>query len=287
MTASAPSTDFLDWQAKVIAYSGLGTKEALTGVIAKKALDPPLRTDLNYLRFSPDGQYAIAQDDSSIFVLSRDPFDLLLRIDAPEARLAQFTPDSKEIVFDTRGMRVERWNVDDQERTDIQELAVPEGCVATRLSPDGKSLACLNQNLDISLIEASTGNVLFMKKAYFEPKTFGAQGDLVRAIIELMDTVGESTWLKMGLSPDARYFVASGFGISIAVDVNSRSQISLHGELPDLLGFGFEFIAPDRIVVANRRDLKNSAILEFPSGKALKRLPIGSKNSTFPRAGIT
>jgi hypothetical protein len=285
ITAPAPSTEFLDWQAKVIAYSGLGTAEVLTGVIAKKPLDPPLRTDFSYLRFSPDGQYAIAQDDSSIFVLSRDPFDLLFRMDAPDARLAQFTPDSKDIVFDTRGMRVERWNIEDQERTDIQELAIPEGCIATRLSPDGKLLACLNQSLDISLIEVNSGSVLFSKKGYFEPKTFGLQGDIVRAVIELMDAVGESTWLKMGFSPDARFFVASGFGISIAVDVNSRSQISLHGELPGLLGFGFQFIAADRIVVANRRDPKKSAILEFPDGKVVKRLPIGRQVFDVPTRG--
>ena len=282
---SAPSADFLDWQAKVIAYSGLGNKESLTGVIAKKNLDPPLRADLSYLRFSPNGQYEIAQDDSSIFVLSRDPFDLLFRIDAPEARLAQFTPDSKDVIFDTSGMRVERWNIDDQERTEIQELAVPEGCVSTRLSPDGKLLACLNQSLDISLIEVSTGNVVFMKKSYFEPKNFGPKGDILNAIIELMDAFGEPTWLKMGFSPDARYFVASGVGISIAGDVNSRSQISLHGELPSLLGFGFAFIAPDRIVVANRRDPKNSALLEFPSGKVLKRLIIGKQNFEVPARG--
>ena len=39
----------------MISYSGLGRKESLHGVIAKRPLSPPLRSDINWLRFSPNG----------------------------------------------------------------------------------------------------------------------------------------------------------------------------------------------------------------------------------------
>jgi hypothetical protein len=37
-------------------------------------LSPPLRADIEQLRFSPDGKYLLAQDESSIYVLTRQPF---------------------------------------------------------------------------------------------------------------------------------------------------------------------------------------------------------------------
>jgi WD40 repeat protein len=65
------------------------------------------------LKFSPDAEYSLAQDDASIFVLANDPLEFLFRIDAAEAHQAQFSPGSKRILFLTQGLRVEEWNIDD------------------------------------------------------------------------------------------------------------------------------------------------------------------------------
>lgn len=56
---SAPSAEFLVWQADVIAYSGLGHKEHLIGALSRTSLDPPLRTDIKNLKFSPNGKYSL------------------------------------------------------------------------------------------------------------------------------------------------------------------------------------------------------------------------------------
>lgn len=272
LTASAPSQDFKAWQSLVVTFSGIGRRESLIGVVAKKPLAPPLRTDITRLRFSPNGDYALAQDDSSIFVLSHDPLAVLFRIDAPDAYPAEFSPDSQNIVFETKGMRVESWNIDNQEQTSIHEVAIPGGCVQTHLSHDGKLLACLNENLDISLLDVAAGTQLFYRKAYFEPKRFGALGDLLRTLVFLEEMRG--TVLKMAFSPDDRYFMASGIEATIAVDTSTHETVKLSGDLADLARAGFVFLSSDRVLVKNRADAKNSAVMEFPSGKVVERLLI-------------
>ncbi len=62
---------------------------------------------LRQLRFSPDGQHVLAQDDGEITVLTVRPFQILFRMPAENATLAQFTPDSTEVVFVSSVPRVE------------------------------------------------------------------------------------------------------------------------------------------------------------------------------------
>ena len=50
LAASRASDEFLKWLAEIVAYSGTGRKDSLTGIIKKENLDPPLRTDLMFSR---------------------------------------------------------------------------------------------------------------------------------------------------------------------------------------------------------------------------------------------
>jgi hypothetical protein len=59
--------------------------------------------DLERLRFSRDGKSILAQDESSVFVMSRDPLKILFRFDATDSMPAEFSPDSQHIVFHTPG----------------------------------------------------------------------------------------------------------------------------------------------------------------------------------------
>lgn len=153
-------------------------------------------------------------------------------------------------------------------------MTLSEGCLRSSLSHDGKVLACVNRNLDLSLIDVESGSALFTRKAYFEPKTFGSGGDLMRLLVFISAETGDSRWIRMAFSPDDHYFAATGAGLAIAVDVANQGQLSLGGELGKMLTAGFAFLGPDRIIVHNRFDPENSAVIEFPSGKVLARLPI-------------
>ena len=274
--AAPPSADFLKWQSEVVAYSGTGRKEVLTAVIAKKILEPPLRTDLSHLKFSPDGHYVLAQDDSNVFVLSRDPFAVLFRIDAPEAQAAQFTPDSQNVVFVTRGLRVEAWNIAAGQRTTVYEVAIPVGCMQSLLAPDGKTLACFNSEFEFSLVDVATGNVLFEKKHCFEPS--GSREDFARKLIRVLEEAWNVPWVHMAFSPDSRYFIAANRQDRLAVDLSSHASVPMHGAVADMAGGGFAFISADRMVAESMTSLGTAAIIEFPSGRVLKKLQIGGQD---------
>jgi WD40 repeat protein len=274
---AAPSAEFLAWQSEVIAYSVLGHREHLVGALSKKPLNPPLRTDIRNLKFSPNGEYSLAQDDASIFVFANDPFAFLFRIAGGESHEAQFSPDSQKILLLTRGLRIEEWSIDDQERTNVHEMALPEGCTQSSLSHDGKLLACVTHQLDFSLLDVQLGNVLFTKKAYFEPDLYGPLGEYFRQVTLILAESSDARWIHMAFSPDDHYFAATGSRKAIAVDVTTHTQIPLHGALGDMLKETFAFLGPDRVIVQNHSDPKNSALIEFSTGKVLERIPINPR----------
>jgi len=274
--------DFQKWQSDVIAFSGLSRPENLPGLLTRHKLDPPLRGDIDYFRFSPDGQYALAQDESSIFVLTRQPFALLFRIDARDARPASFTPDSKNIVFSTPGLRVEDWNIAKQERVSVHEMAFQEGCVQSLVSPDGKNLACLIERmtssglpyLDLQVLDVASGDPLFIQRNFLGA-TF--QNALFLAMAKLLSS-DDPRLARMAFSPDGEQFIAASPSMAVAVDTKSRKPIPLHGSLNDMLKWGFTFLATDKIIAVTDADRKKSAILSFPSGQLIKNVPYGSRN---------
>jgi WD40 repeat protein len=273
-SAAGSASEFQKWQGTVINYSGLGSKEALHDVVWKKQLEPPLRGDITYLRFSPDGKYVLAQDDSGINVLSRDPFKLLFRIDAPEAHSAQFTPDSHFIVFYNSNLRVESWSLDDQKQKSVREMVILKGCLQTELAPDGKTLACLSKDFDLTLYDVATDAQVFQKKSIYTPRTYAELFGLLLYSILNADE-GELNLINMGFSPDARYFVAGYNDSAIAVDMMSREAVPLRGQLKRFIGGGFTFTTPDRIVGIDASDVKKAALVSFPEGQVLSELSVG------------
>src|ERR1700730_18540220 len=112
------------------------------------------------------------------------------------------------------------------------------------------------------------------KRTYFEPKIFGTAGDFLSLLLFILAETGDGRWIRMAFSPDDRYFAATGADLAIAIDVANHTQLPLHGALSDMLTQGFAFLSPDRMIVQNHFDPKNSAVIEFPSGKVVERLPI-------------
>ncbi|HEU4432302.1 MAG TPA: M48 family metalloprotease, partial [Pyrinomonadaceae bacterium] len=167
-TATA-TPEFKQWQAAVVAYTGSGRTESLRHVAAKLELTPPLRNDITHIKFSPDGKYVLVQDESSIDVLTRDPFVSLFHIEAAEANNAHFTPDSQSIVFSTSNLRVEKWSVPEKKMTDAREIVVNTACLQTRLAPNGQILVCVTPTFDLRLIEVSSAKLLFEKKEFLTP----------------------------------------------------------------------------------------------------------------------
>ena len=276
--------DFADWRAAVLNYSGLGHKEQVHGVLAKVTLRPPLRSEIQRVRFSPDGKFILAQDDSTIYVLHREPLSIKFQIDAPEAFPAQFTPDSQGVVFYTPGLRVENWSVEDEERTEVNELVVSRGCQQTALSPDGKILACYGNEDDLSLYQTETGAPVFQKKEFYIPQSFLAYFQIL--LLKLREVTNPRI-LVMHFSPDGRYFRAhSPNAANLALDLSSFKPISIGGSLPRLLQLDFTFLGPDRVLGMDYSNLKNSGVVKFPGGEMIDKFPLGERTleaATNPR----
>lgn len=290
--AAGSAEEYEKWRALVVGYSGAGRKEALHDVLSKKTLDPPLRGDINHLRFSPDGKYLLAQDDSGINVLTREPLAPLFRIEAPEAREARFTPDSKRVVFHNPALRVEAWDVEGRKADGVREMFVRDGCMQTELSPDAKTLACLDANFALALYDVSTGAQLYQKKDFFKPDF----ADFINLIFfniarsgegDLADLAPDLEWVSMEFSPDGRHFAGgqrstnltalATFNTEVSAviyDLTARTTVPAKGLLKKMLSGRFAFVAPDRIVAVNPEDWRKSAVMSFPAGEVLDPLEI-------------
>ena len=274
--ANTPNAEeFQKWQASVLNYVGLGHKEQLRGVFSKTTLDPPLQSDIRQIHYSPDGKYVLAQDESTIFVMTREPFESQFTIYAPDAYPAQFSPDSQSIVFYTENLRVESWSVPDRVRKSASEVTISHGCIQSELSPNGKYLACYGEELDLSVYEVSSGSQIFQKKNFYEPRSFQEFFTML-----LWRMLGESNLhiIEAHFSPDERYFLAGAMdGSRLALDLGSMQTFSLAGQVKALLSRDFAFIGTDEIVGVDVSNSRNSGVVKFPSGESVQKLQLGDQ----------
>lgn len=282
--------DFRQWQTAVVSYTGLVRKESLPGVLVTKTLTPPLRSDVNHMRFSPDGKFLLAQDDSGINVLTREPLAPLFRISTPEARPALFTPDSRQIVLYTANLRIETWDIAEQKLKSAQEVVVRKTCLQTELSSDGKTLACLDSDFGLNLVEVATGNVLMEKKSFSQMGFSDAISFILSALLAAEDIdLGQREFINMAFSPDSHYFVAGDRSLnftaigtlasetqSLAFDLTTRSAVPLKGDIKKIIGSGFGFVGSDKLVGRNFENSKKSGLYSFPSGQVIENFEIFS-----------
>ena len=269
----SPET-FRTWQKSVIEYAAGERKDALPGLIWKKSLEPPLQSDITQVKFSPDGRWLLAQDDSSIDVLSREPLAPVFRIDAVDAQPAQFTPDSKSIVFLTSEARVEKWSLADKKRTEVHEVVLRDACMQALLSPDGGTLACLTPQISLKLIAVDHGTTYFEKKEFYRPSYF----EYLSWMLEAM----AGRWVRavfMEFSPDNHYFAAARGTEMLALDMSQRRPVSLPNHFHELLGGGFAFLGPDRIVGINQFNQRKSQESTFPEGRTLATMELAGNLS--------
>ena len=121
----------------------------------------------------------LTQDDGSIAVFSAEAQKVLFRIDAPDVNAAWFTPDSSSVVFNDSNLRVERWSVATRQRTDVKEVVDYDGCTQSLLTPDGKTLVCVNAVVEessprvgVKLVDVDTGKAYFEKPGFLDMNSF-------------------------------------------------------------------------------------------------------------------
>jgi WD40 repeat protein len=266
-----PSTtreQFEDWKTAVMAYSGIGHRESLPEAERKQPLHPRLRGNVTNMRFSGNGKYLLAQDSSSIFVLSHEPFKVLFRIDAQNANPAQFTPDSESIVFSTNSLRVEKWNIAEQQRTSVQEIAIMHDCLVAKISPDAKHLACLEADARLILFNVLDGTKILQKDF---------SNWVLSQLLGQLDSLLSSSFCRIEFSPDGRYFIGAGFAGDkhVAYDFVENNTVKLPDSIKDRLGQSFGFMSDNRFVGIKGVHEENAAIINFPSGEVLYKVQVG------------
>jgi len=275
------TAEFQQWQEAVAAYSGTIRQEAVPGLISKIALNDPLRQDLSWLRFSPNGKFILAQDNSGISLLTREPFAVVFHIDAPEALPAAFSADSRSIIFYTPSLRIETWDVAEQKRTALHEVVLRKRCMQTALSPDGGSLACFTWDFELLLLDVASGSAIYDKKQFYIPSYAEAWSFMLNMI-----SGRRMVAVHMGFSPDSRYFFAGNLNSAhLAFEIPARHAASLPSSIRDMTAGSFAFVDKDRVVAINRLSPQSSPIIRFPSGEKIDQVALGNVDIESPAHG--
>jgi len=274
--AKTPSKtdEFHEWQTAALRNHGIGHAERLGIVLSRKQLKDPLRGDIENFRFSSDGKYALAQDESGIYLLTRDPLQFAFRIDAVDAHPAQFSPDGSEIVFFDSALRVETWNIAQQEQTGAVDVPATRGCRESALSPDAKFLACFDKELALALFDVATGEEIFRKEKFFDFDAGYGYG--INSLLKLLYFITHPEVTTLRFSPDGHYFAAaSRTKEEVVIDLTTRKKISVSGAVHTLMEYSFSFVGPDRIAGVDTFNPQKSILAEFPSGKIVDHMPLG------------
>jgi WD40 repeat protein len=289
--------EFLKWQSLVVTTSSFAKAEKLSNVLLKKELDPYLRGDITHIKFSPDGNFVIAQDESGINIVKRDPFAFVFRIPAEDAKPAEFSPDSRSVVFQTYGLRVEKWSIAGRKPELAQEVFVRGNCWQSALSPDGKMLACIGQDASLRLIDVATNTDIVKKVGFYVPDFF----EYLRWQIRLEESAKkEVEAFQMSFSPDGRYFlcgrvarVTDPFGFQpgetrkkfLVYDSIEKKELKVPDELKDIVVVPFAFLPDGRIIGQHRQDREKSGIFDFPSGKQVEKFYLAAESMTPAYSG--
>jgi Peptidase family M48 len=262
------TTSFAEFQQKLRTESPGWLIEPTTG-LASYPLDPPMRPALDWIRFSPDGNYILTQDESKVHVLGRAPLRILFSIDAEGADRGQFSPDSQLVTFDYPDRRVESWNIVAQKRESIHDLIDYRGCIESSLAPDGKTFVCMRsegEGVGLTLLDVDSEKPVYENKKFNEYPGWGNRAEIV-------------------YSPDGRILLALVGGRSFAFDLVRRKPIPLRGHLSSLIAARVAFVGNSKIAFAcgAAQAEKDGAVLfpmcldSFPDGEKLGKFLIGDQ----------
>jgi hypothetical protein len=269
-TEPVMSAGFRVWHESVVANRA-GVNAAHVDTIAEVKLTPPLRMGLDRVRFSPDGKTILAQDGGSVFALSREPFAMLFRFDAEQALPAQFSPDSKKIVFNTPGLHTEEWSVAEKKLLGAHEPITKRSCLQSNLSPDGRTLVCVWLDTDawqmgLGLLDSETGAVLWEKKDFFVPTYFMA---LLMTYSHGAELTAE--WVHVSFSADGNYALVGPGEAKMAFDLRTRTPVKIGNDLKYKVTGSYAFVGNNEVAGVNFRDPNDSGVYSFPEGKQTKK----------------
>jgi WD40 repeat protein len=264
----ADKGQFEAWKTSIIESQIATVKQDLPGLLKKITLQSQLRDDLAHIRFSPDGNYLLAQDGSSVFVLTRQPLQNLFRIDALDAHTAQFSPDSSSVVFYDKELRVEKWDISSRKRVAMHQLTIPD-CFQSKLSPSGETLACIDRagiQFGLTLVDVASNKILYARKDFYQL----AYTEYFRILLDLTAATAIQIF-DMKFSPDSRYFAIGHRLSNLVYDLKNHEEVHVPGRLKEAMMGTFDFTAPDEIAGIDYGGLHSKLVrCRFPSGEKIQ-----------------
>ena len=268
------------------------SSDRIPGLLSTAQLDPPLRSRLRELRFSPNGAYILLQDESAAYVIATNPLHVVSGLRASQSLPIRFSPDSQAIVVATLDMQVGRYSVNGDKESDSRIFGNGAGCYAAKLSLDGELYACLDAHSELRVFRVRTGQPVFgghvgdqpgqafpfpvpyhMGLARSEPFGYYLSNSYMAA-----DVMATTSMLNFSL--DGHYLIARGLYQDAAalIDLQHGRQIGI----PKLMRHGVEegsiaFVAHDRVAIADSEKKDEAALLAFPAGTLINKLDIHGK----------
>jgi Zn-dependent protease with chaperone function len=207
------------------------------------ALDQPMNPALENVRLSGNGKYALAQDESQIHVLSTAPLARLFSIDALGSEIAQFTPNSQNIVFHYNTLRVENWDIATRQPVGVLDFPDYMGCSQSSLSPDGNTFACIthvDNAVWLRLIDLTGNRLIYQNTNIFEPNMFDWNS--------ATGSVDGRSWSEMRWTQDGRYFLATSGAGRVVFDLVAQKAIKPRGSAADLYEGGLAFVDSSKLL---------------------------------------
>ncbi|HMC31226.1 MAG TPA: M48 family metalloprotease [Candidatus Angelobacter sp.] len=264
---------FMEWQKAVIGARRASAREHVSGIVKKTTLRPPLRGSLEYLQFSPNGEFLLAQDESNVFVLSRQPLATLFRIDSVNAHWAQFTPDSRSVIVADAELRVQKWDIASRQRASVYAVSIPSRCLDYSVSSTGEVLACMKRrkdDLELDLIDVATGNIFFTKEINWPVAitsfVFLDQSEVFRFRVPPR--------FHLQFSPDSHYLLAATADNAFGYDLQAKREIGLPGRIKQMATSNFTFTPENNLAAYNPDKPSRSQLVRFPSGDLIQEFPL-------------
>ncbi len=262
---------------------------------------------VRHLRLSPDGHYVLAQDKLAITVLTAQPLAVLFRASTESASLAEFSPDSQEILFVSSVTRVEsdklvlarsaphveRWSITLRKRIESTEIRSP-ACGTMKLSPNGRILGCVDFAGTLRFIDVASGETILEKKDLNRPWVNWGQDETGMFTRHERGDLGEA---QLQFSPDGRFVLVEPGGNSregppFGWDTVEKKEVRLGAVLRQRCHVtNCVFVAADQVLILvagghrpQGRSIYTGAVVAFPAGTLLSRpnLPVVLWHETLP-----
>jgi hypothetical protein len=240
----------------------------------------------------------LAQDNSGIAVLTVSPLAVLLRIPAELAGDAQFTPDSRQVIFlkslaraDRESIaagqrillarsppRAVRWNVLDGTHVDSAEIK-GLNCATQQLSPDGNILACDDPEGTLHIIDVASSETLYERKQFVKLVPLYNYNPDGTEDIPNGQFLGNLGVACFDFSPDGSVLKAEACGGAASVvlyNLHDRTIIGLGGALRRMMAHGSIFVTDGTLLIADgpyrvKQHIRIAKLVAFPSGRLLAR----------------